>query len=345
MRITAAVAVIAVACFAAVVGAAPARAVDQGDAVGASVPPGSLTPPNARFYLLPLRPGQNVTQTLHLQNPNDHAVNVVIEPVDAGTNSITGVRYGTPGSPKALTSRWVVVSTPQVTLQAGEERNVLFTVQVPSGVKPGQYLAGLSASVPVTPDTSGVAAPPRGGAAFAMALQLQRAIAVEVDVPGPRAPKLVVTGATASASPAGNGVDLGIHIANTGNAFAHGTGVIRVADTNTDFPFKIDTFVPGTSIVYPVTWTKTIVAGDHHIEVDLTYEGGQHTSWTGTVDIAGALKDKLEHSLQQVQVHNAKKGVNFWLVLGGLLMLGLAGGAITMRRRSRRPPYVKYRAA
>ena len=45
---------------------------------------------------------------------------------------------------------------------------------------------------------------------------------------------------------------LGVHIANTGNAFAHGTGVIRVPDTNTDFSFKIDTFVPGTAIVYPM---------------------------------------------------------------------------------------------
>ena len=282
---------------------------------------------------------------MHVGNPNNHPITAVIEAVDATTNSVTGVRYGTPGSPKALTSRWVVVSSPQITLQPSEQRDVPFTVKVPADVKPGQYLAAVSASVGVDPDVlKGAKAPPRRGAAFAMALQLQRAIGVEVDVPGAFAPKLEVTGATATANPNGSGVALGVHMANTGNALAHGNGVIRVADTNTDFPFKIDTFVPGTAIVYPMKWTKSIVPGNHHIQVDLSYEGGRHTAWTGTINIAGALQNQLEKSLHQVQ-GGKKSGLNLWLILAIILLVAFVVGAVMMRRRGRRPTYPKYRAA
>ena len=176
-----------------------------------------------------------------------------------------------------------------------------------------------------------------------MAVRFQRGIAVEIDVPGPRAPNLTVSGAEPKASP--GGVTLGVHIANDGNAFAHGTGVIRVADTNTDFSFKIDTFVPRTAIVYPMQWTKTVVPGSHHVEVDLTYDGGRRTSWSGTVVIAGDVQSRLEGALRNVTVRAHGSGGSPLLLIAGALFVILLGAAIVMRRRSRGPGPVNYRAA
>jgi hypothetical protein len=259
------------------------------------------------------------------------------------TTASTGVGFGDPGSPKAMIGRWIVVTAPEIVLEPGETRDVEFTVHVPKTATPGQHLAGVSASIPVEEDTTPREDPGPRGAAFAMSMRLQRVIAVEVDIPGAWAPQLVVTGAEPMATP--DGVALGVHIANKGNAFAKGSGVIRVASTETDFTFPIDTFVSGTAIVYPLQWTKGVVPGLHHVQVDLTYDDGRRTSWNGDVDLAGAALTQLENDLRNVTVRPADEGLDplviVAIVAGALFM----AGAVTLRRRSRRPGYVKYRAA
>jgi hypothetical protein len=341
-RVRRAVVFMATALIASVGALAPAGAGKFGDVVSAGPSPGSIISPK-RFYRLPAKPGDVFTQSLRVTNPNDHPVRVMVEAVDAVTGELTGVQIGRPGSPKALTSRWIVVSSPEITLAPGEQRDVPFTVHVPLTAKPGQYLAAVSASVPLSADDTKANQPPPGKAGFSLAVRFQRGIAVEMDVAGERAPKLAVTGAEPKASV--GGVDLGIHMANTGNAFAHGTGVVRVADTNTDFSFKIDTFVSGTSIVYPMKWTKTVVPGSHHVQVDLTYEDGRRTSWTGTVVIAGAAQNNLENALRNVTVKAHSSGISPLLILLGALIVVLVVAAIVMRRRSRASRPVNYRTA
>lgn len=332
-----------IATVGATVGAvAPAGAGKFGDVVAATVPPGSLASPKGNFYQFPANPGDTVTQNFRVVNTNDHSVSVVIEPVDAVTGALTGVQISRPGSAKTRTSRWIVVSSPQVTLTPKQARDVPFTVHVPPDTAPGQYLAAVSASVPLSAEESKATNPPPGQAGFSMGVRFQRGIAVEIDVPGPRGPNLKVDGATPKATP--NGVQLGIHIANAGNAFAHGTGVIRVADTNTDYSFKIDTFVSHTAIVYPMDWTKTVVPGSHHVEVDLTYEDGRRTSWSGTVDIAGAAQSELEKQLANVTLRGHGSGVSLLLIIAVALFVVLVAAAVVMRRRSRGLRPVNYRA-
>jgi hypothetical protein len=337
MRARNAVAITAAALAIAGAVAIPAQADVRGDPISATVAPGSQVAPHGRWYLLNANPGTAITQSVRIINPNPHDDSVIVEPVDAFTSDKTGAGYGAPGSPKAVVARWIVVSVPQLTIRPGETRDVPFTVHVPKNIGPGQYLAYISAVVPIS-QGSHHASP--NHASFEMDVQLPRVVAVEIDVPGPRAPHLVVTGAEPLVRP--NGIVLGVHIANQGNAFAHGKGVIRVADTNTDYSFPIDTFVSETSIVYPMPWTQKVVPGLHHIQVDLTYEGGRRTSWSGTVNIAGDLQNQLENGLKNVQIRSGSSSSALWLVLAALLLLGLIGATITVRRRNRRP-HVNYR--
>jgi hypothetical protein len=331
------------AAFIASAGAiAPAAAGKFGDVVGATTAPGSQISKQGHFFLLDAAPGAAITQSFRVNNPNDHPVSVTIEAVDAITGENTGVQLGKPGSAKALASRWVVVSTPEVTLGPATYRDIPFTVHVPANAKPGQYLAGVSASVPLSAADAAAAKAPSGQAGFSMAVRFQRAIAVEIDVPGARAPRLQVSAVDPTATP--GGVNLGVHMANVGNAFAHGSGVIRVADTNTDLSFKIDTFVAGTSIVYPLQWTKTVVPGTHHVEVDLTYEDGRRTSWTGTVVIAGDAQSRLENALRNVTIRRHASRSGFLLVLVGPGALLLVGAAIALRHRNRAGRAVNYQA-
>lgn len=149
---------------------APAAAGKFGDIVAATPSPGSKLAPG-HFYLLDANPGATITQSIRVSNPNDHAVTAMVEAVDASTAEQTGVQMAQPGSAKALTSRWIVVSVPQVTLQPNEARDIPFTVHVPTPLTPGQYLAGVSASVPLSAADTAANKAGAGEAGFSLAVR------------------------------------------------------------------------------------------------------------------------------------------------------------------------------
>jgi hypothetical protein len=327
------------AAFAAV--ATPALAAnDDPDTVTAYLAPGSKTTPESGYYVFDAQPGSSTTQTIMVRDDKSHPIQANIEAVDATTTDATGVAYGKPGSQPSGTGSWILVATPEVTLQPGEARPVDFTVKVPAGTKPGVYLAGISASVPLPKTTATTSADERR-ATFNVTLQSVRVIAVQITVPGPREPKLVVTGARATTTP--QGVALLIGLANRGNDFAKGSGTITVGDTGLEKSFKIDTFIPGTQIEYTVPWTKDVVPGDHAISVRLKYGKAKATNWDGSADISGSTKAQLEADLAATRAPDTKSdgGALPWpLIAGGLSAAILCVGGVLVLRRRRRGPQV-----
>ena len=84
-------------------------------------------------------------------------------------------------------------------------------------------------------------------------------------------------------------------------------------------------------------WTRTVVPGDHHVSVRLTYDG-RVTTWNGTVSIAGALKNQLERALHQSEPgapappsKRLRGACSSWP--GSRLALAFVAGAVLLRRR------------
>lgn len=351
--------------------AVPASADDDGnDMVTAFVAPGSLTDDGGGYYVIGAEPGTAVTQGIVLRNDRSRAIDAHVEAVDAFTSDATGASYGAPGSTPERTGGWIVVATPVVTLQPGEERRVDFTVRVPEGTGPGQYLAGISASVPLpgsgaaagaaasgasepgasepgasapgasepevaaagTPSSVPASTNAPNGAGFGITLQGQRLIAVQVDVPGPAAARLAVTGVRATATP--DGLALLVGIANEGNAFARGSGTITAAATDLSVEFPIDTFVPGTEIEYRVPWTDDVVTGVHEIAVELRSGDGERVNWNGTLPIDAGRAQELEADLAELRVAGPGGLPLLGVVGAGLAAAtGCAAGALVWRRR------------
>jgi hypothetical protein len=330
-QVTRRAAAIAAAIAALAAFAIPASAADQNpEYVTAFVAPGSKTDAKGGYYAFDAPPGSSTLQTVVVRNDRSRPLVADIEAVDAHTSAATGASYDAPGTQASGTGSWIVVATPEVTLQPGEQQSVDFTVHVPRIAKPGVYLAGISAAVPL-PKSTTTSTVDKQHAAFKLTLQPQRLIAVQITVPGPREPKLVVTGARASAGQ--DGVALMIGIANRGNDFARGTGTITVGDTGLQNRFKIDTFIPGTSIQYRVPWTKDVVPGAHAVSVRLRY-GAKATNWNGTADINRNVRAKLEADLAKNRLPGGD-GTLPWPLMGAGFAAALlcAGGVVVLRRR------------
>lgn len=313
--------------------AGPVRAASKGnDTVNASPAPGSSLNSAGGYYQLHATPGATISQQVRITNPNNHAVTVHVEGVDGFTSDATGASYGTPGEAPRRDGRWILVSTPELTLQPSESRDIEFSVHVPADATPGQHLAGISVSVPPSTPSTTVAT---GGASFQITLVGQRVIAVEVDVPGATAPKLVVSGITPKATP--DGVQLRIHMANTGNAFTKGSAVVRVPDTRFQHSYTIDTFVSHTEINFPVKWTHDVVPGSHAVSVKLSYGDGRIATWNGTVDIVGAVRSQLEQDLRNNRpVPSHSNGAEILIIAGLAFAIACALAAFLLRRRETR---------
>ncbi len=287
-------AVMTVALVALVATAQAASAGNTSDQIGAVPAPGSALVQTGGYYQLAMAPGATLTQSVRVTNPNDHEVDVRLAGVDGLTSPETGSSFASPTAQQTAAGTWVTPRDVEFTMQPGETRDEPFTVHVPLDATPGVHLAGITVYSPVAHS-----APSATGHFGVVAdVQLARTIAVEIDTPGVAVGNLTVTGAKAIANH--SGVLLGLDLANTGTGYAHGNGIVRVDKTQLVKEFKIDTFVPGTSITYKVPWMDDAREGTYPVHVHLAWENGKTFDWDGVVTVTGATKS----ALANVKPHN-----------------------------------------
>ncbi len=299
-------------------------------------PPAGSPAATEGYYLLPADPGTRIDERLTLQNTSTEAIDILLAPVDASTGPYGGVSYGTPGSPVKQVGTWIALSQSRVRLGAGQAVDVPFTVSVPSDAAPGDHLAGIAAWIPAK--ESPPAGSPSPGGGVAVTVQMRRVLAVQVVVSGSAEAKLAVDGV--KALPQGNGMNLGITIANTGQLLTQAKGIVTLPDTGFKKEFNVNTFVPGTSIEYPVLWTADPSPGTYQAHVVLRYgdKYAQTAEWSGEYTVVEENLKELENRVAATNAPAATTatGGASWLlyaVIGGLVFIILVMAVIMLRRR------------
>lgn len=318
-------------CAAAVLAPASGAGAAESEGVNFVVEPspGSRTAPGGGYFLLPASVGQTITQSLGLRNDSEKTLRLRLAAVDAVTGQRGGASYGVETERQKATGAWITLSRTSVTLEPGKSAIVPFTMTVPRTAVSGQHLAGISVSSPAKRKSG-------GGGSASIDVQTRRILAVQVNVPGPAQPKLVVSGVTATAR--GDGLYLQIAIANTGRALTKATGVVTLPDGSFRRPFDIDTFVPGTTIEYPIKWTEAAKNGAQRAIVRLEY-GGERTRWEGTVTVGSTLQKELAE--RQVDAPPVERGgVPVAVFIGTVALLILLGGGLVLLLLRRRPAAV-----
>jgi hypothetical protein len=322
--------------------AAPAGAADaRGDTdwFAEPVPSSSLT--DGGWYRLAMEPGTRVEQAVSVRNTAAAPVELRLAGVDAVTGARGGVSYGPADQAPVTVGTWIELSRDSVVLQPGATEVVPFTVAVPADAPPGTSLGGIAIWAPADARTS-AADPSAGGAAALVSVQTRRVIAVEVALPGPDDPELVIGGVRASARP--DGLYLEVDVRNEGHGLTKATGALRVPAAAFSRDLTVDTFVPGTAIAYPVKWEGDGDPQGRDVTVELRY-GDRVATWSGTVDVQDAVREEL--SDRQVEQAPGAGGlpVPALLALGAVGGLGLAAIASRVLPRLRARPRGDPRAA
>lgn len=305
-------------------GTAPAAGVGQFDVLPA---PGSSTDERGSYFVVGARPGQARTQSLTIANPGDRPVALQLRAVAASTGPLGGATYeAVREGEQAQDVDWLRLDRPRVTVQPGRTAVVGFTVRLPEGARAGDHLAGISVERRAAPGAG--TGPEPSGASAGVVVRTRQVVAVQATAPGPSDPSLVIDGVAAEAR--ADGMYLVVRLDNDGTTLLKASGRAEVAgDAPLDAAFAVDTFLPDTSIEYPIRWTDAPEKGSFPAEVELEFDG-QVERWSGSVEVGD----------RELQSYGDRSGetasttavpVYVWAAAAAALVLLVA--AIVRRRR------------
>lgn len=292
------------------------------------------------YFVLSLAPGEQSTQRVVVRNDTAKPIAVELAPIDTSTTPVGGVAYLLSGQLLKKTGAWLALGESRVQLAPGDARQVDVTVTVPESAQPGDYVAGISALIPIK-EAATTSAAAGNTATVEVNLQTRRVIAVQVEVPGSAVPKLTISGVTAVPMP--GGMDLAIGISSPGGKFAKGTGSIDVPSTGFKRDFPLGLFVPGTSIAYPIDkWQIQPKAGVYPAHVLIHYgdNGALTAEWNGDITVASNSLKELKNQFVAPGTAAATASRTPWLIyglIGGLVLIVLIMGFALLRRRRPEP--------
>lgn len=222
------------------------------------------------YFVYTLAPGAVKQGSVVVSNVGNAPGTVKLYTADGTTGPTSGTVYKTDVRP-SQTGAWVTLSSSSLRLSPGAHRSVPFTVRVPSGAQPGQWVAGIVA------ETSQKVAEQKPGRKARVQIKIRdlTIVAVQVNVPGP--PKIAFTVGNVTTGGTRGFQKVFVHLASDGNVLVKPRGSVTIFDKSgklvETLPFSLDTFLPRTAIDYPLLLKKALGPGDYQALVKLTIPG------------------------------------------------------------------------
>jgi Bacterial protein of unknown function (DUF916) len=293
----------------------------------------------APYFMLTMAAGESATDTALVSNEGQVAEKLKL-------SRATGVTAGNGGSAFSQefqgcsgTSCWVSGLAGEVTVPAGAAERLQFTVRVPAGTPPGQYLAGLTVEAATPPPSVQVGS---NGKATARAIIIERVtvgVAVTVGVLSRMTTRLRIPDVTGEAI--GPTARLNMDLANTGQTFAHGTGKASctVAGKSHSFAVHAATVLPHDQAVIAVNAPGLPEGVAMPCAVWLGYGNGLIARWAGSVTVPALPRTHIVHTGPGAYSVIPNNGIPAWaiaLIVIGVLVLVLAAWAVVLLRLRRR---------
>jgi hypothetical protein len=298
--------------------------------------------PKIGYFVYDLAPGAVRSGAIVVSNVGNQTGTVKLYAADGATGATSGTVYLTE-RPARRAATWVSLARTTLTLKPRQHVRVGFEVRVPTGAQPGQWVAGLVA------EGARRAATPRTSKRAGIRIRIRdlTIVAVQVNVPGAEKPRFAIGGAHIGGQ---RGFEqLLVHLANTGNVLRKPTGTVVVSRPSgavvETLPFRMDTFLPKTTIDYPLLLKQALAPGRYVATVELSYTGAN-----GAATVVRAAPRFAVSSGQVKKIYSsapptrrvatpAGGGTSGWLLIaaigGGIVILALLGVIVVLVRRPR----------
>jgi len=331
-------ATVALAVLAAVTPALPAAAVGTGGngAFGLAPAPGS-DGRAAPYFDLTVAAGHSAAGTAILSNLGQTTERLKVSRSTGATAANGGSAFSRYFQRCSGPGCWVTGLPAAVTLPAGADERLPFTVSVPSGTAPGQYLAGITAEAAARPRPVKVGSSGKTTARAVIIEQVTVGVAVTVGSLSELTTRLKIPGV--SAGVAGPTARLDIGLENTGQTFTHAAGTASCTVTGTRHSFAVvaSTVLPRDRAVIAVNAPGLPAGATMPCAVRLGYGNGLIVSWAGSVTVPAAARGRIIHTGPGAYSVVPAGGIPPWaialIVIGVLVMAALAVLLLRITRR------------
>ena len=288
------------------------------------------------YFIFDSKPGTLITSHVRVTNSGTAKGSASLYPVDATTGQTSGAVYLNQNDPRKDVGSWLRLGVQQVTLNPGQSQVVSYQITIPATVRSGQHLGGIVAEN-LTQSSS-----PQSNSAIQIKVKNLTIVAVQVNLPGTPIEQLAGTGIQAGGEHSYQELLLGL--SNTGTVMLKPEGTLQVTDAQgqvvKNMSLKLDTFLPQTTINYPVAITgKALGVGDYQATLTLKYGNNQVLHYTSKFTVT-------QQQLTQVFGTTSSKtqapsgigdagGMQLWqivLVAGGALALLWVAGSTLYKR-------------
>jgi hypothetical protein len=240
-------------------------------AVGSfSVRPGQSNPaePATRAYFKPIvKPGGSISQTVIVSNGGPSTVHLLVYGVDGLTGQTTGTVYGNRGDRVHKAGLWVKAGISRISVPAGGEVSVPFTVRVPGLAKPGDHVAGIAFQDATHHTSSG---------SFRITEILREVIGIQIRVPGRAAPSLALGGVQLKALPGTPLASVVVALGNRGLKLCKPALAVSLRGPHGyhgRVARALDTVLPGDTVNYPLPWPGRLRHGSYAASATASCQG------------------------------------------------------------------------
>jgi len=317
---------------------------DEGASFALQTLNSEAAPQNQSYYILQGQPGATLENTIRVVNAGTAAGSVILYTVDMTTGQTGGSVFRLRDDPQDVVGSWITLAASELTLAAGESRDVPFSVTIPADARAGHHLGGIVAEAVELTEVAN-ASDGADSASFQVKVQSRNAMAVQVNLPGAVVEQIDVLGITAGGQ--GGHQTLVIGMSNSGNVMLKPTGHLMVSDEEgqqvQNLQFSMDTFLPETAIDYPMyVENEALAAGEYLADLTLQYGEGQESTQQLSFTITEAQVSQVFESRAALDApasatgNAAEQGMPWQnLALGGLVAFNVAlvFGLVFYRRR------------
>ena len=233
-------------------------------------------PATKSYFILSAHAGITLKRSVLVTNSGTATGTTTLSAVDATTGQTSGTVFLAANVKQRNAGTWISLSAQHVTLAPKQSETVSFQVVVPRNALAGQHIGGIVAA-------DEVKAPKSKKHSVQIIIQNLSIIAVQINLPGPTIEQLSTSGIQAGGA---NGYQsLLVKLSNTGNDMLKPVGSLKVSDAQRHLlqttVMKLDTFLPGTSINYPVNvQKKVLIPGKYQATLKLNYGKGRVLNYT-----------------------------------------------------------------
>lgn len=291
------------------------------------------------YFEMQVLPGQSVSDSVVVSDQGRSPETLLISPALGVTASNSGTAFEGAFEPCSGTACWITGLPSSVNLSPGQSLTLPFSVRVPAGTAPSQYLAGITAKPAQTPGATVIGGNQKTSVNAIIIHEITIGVAISTGALSQLSSKLVITGV--SGAYIGTVPRIMVVVQNQGQRYAKGIGTAICTENGLkkSLPVDVNTVLPGQSATVPVNAVqfKSIA----NCVVQLNYGSVAPAAWTGSV--------KIPVATPSVQVPIAKGvyatlppakiptwGVALLIGAGALVLLMLVLSLFALRRRRRR---------